>query len=75
MNRSRYILTDKTHSKGFTLIEIIIVILILAILATIAVTKITGLHQSALQASENHTLGAIREGIHIYEMQEAARGN
>lgn len=59
--------------KGFTLVEIIIVMLVIAIIAALGIPKFMDMLTSAKQASEDYTVGAIKEGLHIYEMEQVVR--
>ena len=58
---------------GFTLVEIIIVILLIGVISAIGIPKFIDMTESAKQASEDYTVGAIKEGLHIYEMEQAVQ--
>ena len=53
------------HSRGFTLIELVIVIVVLGILASIALPKYEDLATTARASAIKASLGSIRATIHI----------
>lgn len=59
---------------GFTLIELVIVVTILAILAAVAVPLFQDLQRQARNSATRGALGAMREAIQNYRMNEIASG-
>ena len=59
-----------THSKGFTLIELIIVTVILGILATVAAPRMLGTIGSAEAAAEKAVVAALRSAVEDYALEK-----
>tara|TARA_B100000963_G_scaffold26437_1_gene19753 strand:+ start:1417 stop:1977 length:561 start_codon:yes stop_codon:yes gene_type:complete len=59
-----------THSKGFTLIELIIVTVILGILATVAAPRMLGTIGSAETAAEKAVVAALRSAVEDYALEK-----
>jgi len=60
-------------ARGFGLIEVIIVIIVISILAIIAIGKFIDVAEAAKKASEDYTVGAVQQGIYMYEMGEQVK--
>ena len=62
------------YQRSFTLIELVITVTILAILAAVAIPLFQNIQTRARNASTQGTLGAIREAVSLYRMNEIASG-
>ena len=62
------------NRMGFTLIELVIVITILAVLAAVAIPSFQNLQKQAKDAATKGVLGAMREAIQHYRMNEIVSG-
>ena len=58
------------EEDAFTLVEIIIVFLIIGIMVAVAMPKVVSLVDDANRSSEEYTVGAIKEGLHMQEMDD-----
>jgi general secretion pathway protein G len=66
MNRTN---VNRTQSRGFTLIEILIVVVILGILAAIVIPQFTNAAQDANVSSARSQLQTMRSQIELYRVQ------
>lgn len=60
--------TRRTHSRGFTLIEIMVVITILGILAALIVPRVVGRTDDARIAAAKQDIGAIMQALKLYRL-------
>ena len=60
---------QRRHSKGFTLVEILIVVIILGILAAIVIPQFTNASQDARKSSLTSQLQTIRSQVELYKLQ------
>ena len=58
---------------AFTLIEIVIILLVLGIISAVAIPKFVNLAETANRASEEYTVGAIREGLNLKQAEDAVQ--
>ena len=58
-----------SHSKGFTLIEILIVVIILGILAAIVIPQFTNASDDARRSAVATQLQTIRSAVELYKLQ------
>jgi general secretion pathway protein G len=56
------------HSRGFTLIEIMVVVVILGILATLVVPKIMGRPDEARAVAAKQDLASIMQALNLYRL-------
>jgi general secretion pathway protein G len=62
----------KKHSRGFTLIEVMVVVAILGILAAIVVPKIMGRPDDARIVAAKQDIGAIMQSLKLYRLDNAS---
>ncbi len=62
----------KRHSRGFTLIEVMVVVAILGILAAIVVPKIMGRPDDARIVAAKQDIGAIMQSLKLYRLDNAS---
>lgn len=56
------------HSRGFTLIEVMVVIVIIAVLAALIVPKVMGRPDEARIAAARQDIGAISQALKLYKL-------
>ena len=61
----------RNHSRGFTLVEILIVVIILGILAAIVIPQFTNASNDARNNSVASTLQTIRSQIELFKIQHS----
>lgn len=62
----------KRHSRGFTLIEVMVVVAILGILAAIVVPKIMGRPDDARIVAAKQDIGTIMQSLKLYRLDNAS---
>lgn len=66
MSARKCFTSTSSHSRGFTLIELMVVITIIGILATIALVMYSGIQKSARDAKRIGDIDAIRKALEQY---------
>jgi general secretion pathway protein G len=59
----------RNHTKGFTLVEILIVVIILGILAAIVIPQFTNASEDARKSSLTSQLQTLRSQVELYKLQ------
>ena len=67
-------MTQAIHTKGFTLVELLIVIIILGIMASVALTKFVNLTDSARKASFKGLTGALHAAADMTYLKQRVNG-